>query len=201
MHDYRMKFFTPELYMRFNSSDDDIADEATREWDRAIENYLRHLQSLPLTEHVKELSEQCFHDALCLDKTTHPGRSFPAAHPSRKGNNSEERDRTWITPQITSLLLQAADEMIQLLYSAAYDPVIVDHSPEWKAWEVTNRWLYDEIDVAEDEPRLFIHRILWSNGTVLTIPFWDVSLVRVPLDRMAGSEHSDFRGSRQTLPG
>ena len=30
-----MKFFTPELYLQYNSDDDAVADRADRLWDRA----------------------------------------------------------------------------------------------------------------------------------------------------------------------
>ena len=41
-----MKFFTPELYQRFNSPDDGVADHADQEWEQALQDYERHLQGL-----------------------------------------------------------------------------------------------------------------------------------------------------------
>jgi hypothetical protein len=182
MPDHQMKHFTPELYMRYNSADDKIGDRADEEWEQAIENYHRHLQALPLTENVKKLSQQCFHDALILDKTIHPARLlFPPFSPQMKVN-SGEFGGSWITPHVTTMLLQHPNHLIQLFYSGTvFEPLSVDHAPEWSLWESAKRWLYDEIDVADDEPRVFIHRILWSDGSVLAIPFGDVSIVSVPL--------------------
>ena len=162
MPDYEMKFFTPDLYMRYNSLDEKISAEADAEWEQAIENYQRHLHAMPLTENVKKLSKQCFHDALFLDKTMHPVR-FASQF-----------------VEVTTLLLRQSDRLIQLIYSGK-EPVSIDHSPEWNLWESAKRWLYDEIDIAENDPRMFLHRILWSDGNVLTIPFADVSHVSVPL--------------------
>jgi hypothetical protein len=82
----------------------------------------------------------------------------------------------------TTLLIQNADQITQILYfGAGAEPQSAKHAPEWKLWERAKRWLYDEIDVAERDPQSFVHRILWSDGSVLAIPFWDVSIVSVPL--------------------
>ncbi len=189
MPDHRMKFFTPALYMRYNSEDEDVADQAEAEWEQALENYRNHLSALPMTENVKVLSQQCFHDALLLDKTTHPARFY---HFTQTKPPSAENGSSWISPHITSILLQNADELVQLLYSGAgVEPLNVDHSPEWNLWEKTRRWLYDEIDVSENESGQFIHRILWSDGSVLTIYFVDVSLVSVPLHPPGIAKDSD----------
>jgi len=34
-----MRFFTPDLYLRFNSDDDDIADGADAEWQTVVKDY------------------------------------------------------------------------------------------------------------------------------------------------------------------
>ena len=41
--DHKMLFFTPELYRRYNSQDDDIALAADAEWEAAIASYHQHL--------------------------------------------------------------------------------------------------------------------------------------------------------------
>ena len=53
-----MLFFTPELYLRFNSRDDKIALAADAEWEAAIVRYHEHLASLheKMPSHVDELS-------------------------------------------------------------------------------------------------------------------------------------------------
>ena len=41
-----MKFFTPELFIRFNSTDDEKADRADEDWEAAIGAYRHHLDCL-----------------------------------------------------------------------------------------------------------------------------------------------------------
>src|SRR5271165_3957990 len=38
-----MKFFTPELFIKFNSPDDVVADRADEDWEAAIREYRSHL--------------------------------------------------------------------------------------------------------------------------------------------------------------
>jgi hypothetical protein len=41
-----MKFFTPELYIRYNSKEDAEADRADEDWEKSIRNYKSHLETL-----------------------------------------------------------------------------------------------------------------------------------------------------------
>ena len=64
-----MKFFTPELYIRFNSTDDAEADRADEDWEKAIRDYKKHLakHSEDMNDRVKDLAENlCLHDAELL---------------------------------------------------------------------------------------------------------------------------------------
>ena len=56
-----MLFFTPELYRRFNSQDDEIALAADAEWEAAIARYHQHLATLheKMPSEVIELSRLC----------------------------------------------------------------------------------------------------------------------------------------------
>src|SRR4051794_32832671 len=58
-----MKFFTPELYLRYNSPDDAEADRADEEWEEALRAYRDHLAkySRDMNDRVKDLAE-----CLCL---------------------------------------------------------------------------------------------------------------------------------------
>ena len=60
-----MRFFTPELYLRFNSRDDAVALAADAEWEAAIARYNAHLDSFrgKMPSQVVNLSEMCLHDA------------------------------------------------------------------------------------------------------------------------------------------
>ena len=62
-----MRFFTPDLYLRFNSGDDEIADQANDEWEKAIDSYQTYLKNLNLPESVKKLTEINLHDAELAD--------------------------------------------------------------------------------------------------------------------------------------
>src|SRR5439155_1551888 len=41
-----MRFFTPELYVQFNSPDDEVADRANEAWETALQSYQNHLTAL-----------------------------------------------------------------------------------------------------------------------------------------------------------
>jgi hypothetical protein len=43
---HRMLFFTPELYLRYNSQDDKLALAADAEWEAAIVRYHQHLDTV-----------------------------------------------------------------------------------------------------------------------------------------------------------
>ena len=53
-----MKFFTPELFIKFNSPDDVVADRADEDWEAAIREYRSHLEGLrdQMPSQVKELA-------------------------------------------------------------------------------------------------------------------------------------------------
>ena len=65
-----MQFFTPELYRRYNSQDDEIALAADAEWEAAIVRYHQHLATLreKMPSQVIELSELCLHDGEILQR-------------------------------------------------------------------------------------------------------------------------------------
>jgi len=45
---------------------------------------------------------------------------------------------------------------------------------KWPFSKLCPLWLYDEVDFEPDSPFLFWHRILLSDGRVISIPFFDV---------------------------
>src|SRR5438874_13783984 len=54
-----MRFFTPELYLKFNSSNDGEADQADEAWEAAIRAYRHHLKGVrdKMPSQVVRLSE------------------------------------------------------------------------------------------------------------------------------------------------
>ena len=64
--EHAMEFFTPELYLQFNSPDQETAYRADQTWENAIQDYNRHLDTFrdAMPSGVKELAEKlCLHDA------------------------------------------------------------------------------------------------------------------------------------------
>jgi hypothetical protein len=162
----RMRFFTPSLYLRYNSDDDTIADRADARWEKAIRAYKKHLErfSARMNERVKLVAESlCLHDAEILffqaDIPVHP----------------------WFQPPYSrgaaTISLKSAGTIVNLFY-LLWDEV--DESGAPRHWPFSNRrvhWLYDEIDCVDAPPwpvTLFWHRILLSDGRVISIPFTDV---------------------------
>src|SRR5260370_613106 len=61
-----MRFFTPELFIRFNSTDDEIADCANEEWELATNAYAQNVLKLEGRIPAPELLSLCMHDAEVL---------------------------------------------------------------------------------------------------------------------------------------
>ena len=63
--DPSMRFFTPALYLAFNSENDAEADRADATWEKVLEDYERHLNRLGkrVPAEVARLAELCLHDA------------------------------------------------------------------------------------------------------------------------------------------
>src|SRR5437867_2658966 len=82
-----MRFFTPELYLKFNSSNEEEADQADEAWEAAIRAYQLHLDSVRdrMPSPVVRLTELCLHDAevLACDEKAEP--LFPLLEPLRTG--------------------------------------------------------------------------------------------------------------------
>jgi hypothetical protein len=151
-----MKFFNPELYLQFNSPDDAVADRANDAWENAIRNYQRHLKAIRdrMRPEVRKISELCLHDAEILNF---------------------ERDLTAVIPFKMAILSLKQEGSVHSLIYILWDN-IRDYPPG-KSWPFSTsrkHWLYDELDVAGSDRGLFLHRILFSDGSVVEIPFISV---------------------------
>ncbi len=60
-----MRYFTPALYARTNSSDEAEAEVASQLWEAAIAEYERHLKNLPAGP--QQLARLLLHDASILE--------------------------------------------------------------------------------------------------------------------------------------
>jgi hypothetical protein len=169
-----MRFFTPELYVQFNSSDDEVADRANERWEKALEEYKRHLESIQtaMPSQVKEVSALCLHDAEVL--------GFQQEHHAH-------RPAHWPFPQppiwsAVAIVTLKQDLIIRSLIYLLWDTVR-EHpaGPDWQFSKLCKNWLYDEVDVSADGQGAFLHRILFSDGTIVEIPFESVFTATVTL--------------------
>jgi hypothetical protein len=169
--DHVMKFFTRDLFLRFNSPDDEVADRADEEWETAIQDYRKHLEIL--TESMpgpsKKLAELCLHDAVFLGIRKETGCLWPFFdHPS---------EFAWMT----SVDVKQRDTVYTLSYVASV-PVLKRHvSDDWPFSRAHLHWLYDELDVSPDTPNEYVHRVLLSDGSVLVISFASVLVHEINL--------------------
>ncbi len=171
-----MRFFTPDLYVRFNSPDDDEADRANAEWEKAIEEYEHHLATFKdrLPTPVRKLAELSLHDAEVLTRVEEiqaGGQQMffdlPVPFPFP----------VWTAIAIVTV---KDEEKIRSLIYCLWDRIRT-HTFEdgWSFSKEREHWLYDELDVISTTrvPIIhgaFIHRILLSTGVVLEIPFTSV---------------------------
>ena len=74
-----MQFFTPELYMQFNSKDDEEAVRADAAWEEAIRNYRHHLEAIQarMPVPVEKLASLCLHDAEIVSRVEESYRRGP----------------------------------------------------------------------------------------------------------------------------
>jgi hypothetical protein len=159
-----MKFFKPELYLRYSSPDDAIADCARTEWEQAVCAYHTHLSrfSTKMSDRVRDLAEElCLHDAELLSlqqDVTDPLILPPMQAP------------------VALISVRSIGRITQIFYSTWAKIGLSTAPGEWPPCGLRPHWLCDEIDL-EPGPssiHLYHHRILWSDGRVITIPFFDL---------------------------
>jgi hypothetical protein len=167
-----MRYFTPNLFLRGNGTDDKEAELADEAWEQAITQYKRSLkeQRSKMPPNVRTLAEKCcFHDARLLGWQTHEKSN------GRKAN----------VHRMLTLGLQNDDETIVLYYFLCASPKESKRPKHWPFSQDRKHWLYDEVGLIEQIDRAgggceFVHRILWSDGSELEVPFADVIVDRFP---------------------
>lgn len=170
-----MRFFTPSLYRRFNSEDDDIADAGQSEWDEATARYQHHLKRVlrGAPESVRDIARACFHDAVLSGMIYDPFGSGRPTSPAGIIPPSVQR------PSPARLQLTLPGKSVGLVY-LTWDSVIIHHTPdEWPSGNGPSLWLYDEVDEIWGKFGMYIHRILLSCGHIYEIPFYDVMRLEV----------------------
>lgn len=179
--DQIMRFFTPELYLQFNSSDESVANRADEEWERAVNEYKLHLETLRdgMPSQVRKISELCLHDAEVL------GMDFQSFSPLPQA--------LWPVPFWSALAILSLkqDNTVQSLIYTLWDRVREYPGPkDWPFAKSPKLWLYDEIDPAKDGRGMFLHRALFSDGSIVEVPFVSaiVSVVRLPVADKSGEK-------------
>jgi hypothetical protein len=162
----KMRYFTPELFLRLNSSDSEAVDAAVARWDKATASYAKSLSRLRgrLPAQARSLAKLSLHDSDLLNaKNLQDGRAL--------------------------IVLRQNEKLVMLWYSLS-DKLRVFSAPQnWSLSKERVHWLYDELDANEDDPTTFVHRILLSDGTTLEVPFSDCRVLSVTPDHaMSHSE-------------
>jgi len=181
-----MKYFTPELYQKFNSFDVNEAERADEAWDRAEAAYKERIAEIRqrMPSQVVRLSELCLHDALVVSRVEQAepvGESRIFNEPVRKSRIFNERPPfpfpcLWTAVAIISVTL--GEEVISLIYSLS-DHIKTREAPDgWRFSKLQEQWLYDEVDLLHDPKGPFVHRILLSTGITLEISFVSVIIHR-----------------------
>ena len=192
-----MRFFTPDLFLRVNSSNEEIADSAQEAWEFATHSYQHHLKTVlrSAPRNIVELAGACFHDAVIVGLTFDPYGRDPFQY-SSGGRIPPSVPR----PSPATFKLALAGRSIALVYLVWDGVTTTPPNPGWSEHKGPLLWLYDEIDEIWSRFGMFIHRILVSNGQVWEIPFYDVVCVEastVPDSKPIPREVDDPRlGSR-----
>lgn len=172
-----MRYFTRQLYQAFNSPDDRVADRADEAWEAAIREYRKHLDGIRdrVPANVLKLSELDLHDAEVLSRVEDVQ---PGGPPNAVGSNRSLAVASWSAVAIVTV--RRGDDLVSLIYGL-WDHVREHPAPDdWPFSRRNEHWLYDEVDGAQDGPAPFVHRILFSSGVELEIPFVTVVIHRFP---------------------
>jgi hypothetical protein len=164
-----MKYFTPELYQQFNSFDVEQAERADEAWDRAEFAYKERLATIRqhLSSQVVRLSELCLHDALVVSRVEQAQPDGPFSLPL---------PYSWTAVAIVSVTI--GEEIVSLIYHLSDHTTASDAPADWRFSKLQEQWLYDEVDMVDENRGPFIHRILLSTGVTLEIPFVSVFIHR-----------------------
>lgn len=151
-----MKYFTPELFLRLQDTSKEKSFLAASEcWERGIQSYRAHLQSLMghLPRSVRRLIKEFqLHDADVL-----------------------AMDRSSRTLSITLNLCPPKSYFLLLTYSLVDEPRINRSALPPRFCSHRPKWLYDELDIEKRSSRsrrpTFAHGALLSNGWEIKVRF------------------------------
>jgi len=154
-----MKYFTPEKYLRLQARDTSAMDAADTDWEGAVADYERHLESIrpKLTESIR-----CLLD----DYSLHDAEVF---FMGRTGDNLVIALRLKTPPR----------NFLVLTYMLLETPNVM--ATNWPGENLSSRalWLVDEIDLGVNMQPSYGQSILFSNGWQVQLTFRDVEIVSV----------------------
>ena len=156
-----MRYFTPELFVQFNSDDDEVADRADEAWEKALRQYRKQIKSLrsSMSVQVRQLTRLNLHDAEIVGIEIDLDNGTPLAF-------------------VTVLKDDSLYSLVYVLTSAVVRSASINSWPFSKSYK---HWLYDEVDVVEANGQRFEHRIMLSDGSTIRIPFHSVIINRTSL--------------------
>jgi hypothetical protein len=150
---------TSELLARARSMDEDVAETAAGEWERACESYNDHIKEIgpELPRAVRTLLDRFYlHDAKVLTMA-------------------------WDESPFFSVFLQLqSKDLIELRYRLVKPLQVIHHVPRPQDGPPLRWWLYDEIAVVQDAPfPVFSHSILFTGGWEVCLFFVSVRTKRL----------------------
>jgi hypothetical protein len=147
-----MKFFTPDLLQRGDSLEDDVADAASEEWERALGRYRRRWRAI---RSALPKAAQRFHDErICL----HDAQVLSVAR-------DEDRLLILLEPE------PPARTTVVLTFLLDGDPVIDPEALPDRGARTFVTWMYEEWDV--DRQKRCTFEVLLTNGWSIKLRFRD----------------------------
>lgn len=161
-----MRYFTPELYLKFKSVDRGVVAKTHDEWEDAIRSYRQRLEEIGpnMTSNVRSMAESlCLHDADYLGMAVLPVPD--------------------LGKPLAVLLIRQDATRVFLVYLLAEQPLTRQVNVEWPYSKDQVHWLYDEFDV--DESGFQKHEVLLSNGQIVTLRFHEMQVIQHNIDEPA----------------
>ena len=168
-----MKYFTRELWLGYNSRNDEVNKTAIEQGERNYHEYVRQLEKLRprLSENTHRfLTTENLHDGRLLAFIAGDGIDFNI-------NGSEKFD---INARNTSVQIKVLGANLDMLFTLKYTEVrrvIFDYPTDQPLFHNEGchigDWGYDELTAADD--KYLRHEVLFASGTTILIEFKDFS--------------------------
>src|SRR5260370_18021578 len=152
-----MKYFTPELYLRGQSTDNGVNREVDCLWEQAVEAYERPLQDIrgEMPDHIRRFNALVLHDAEVRIIASQEDKFLMVL-------------RQDIPPR----------DLVFLTYELVAEPAIERSVLTREHSSQVMHFMYDEFDVVhEDRQNYFTQSILFSNGWEIALKFPDERVV------------------------